>query len=73
MFGMGMGFGMGFFWFIGIAILILIIWTVVKGTNNRNSNSAGKKSALDILKERYARSEINKEEFYEKKKIITEL
>lgn len=70
---MGMGWGMGFFWFVGIAILILIIWTAIKGINSGNSNRVEKKSALDILKERYAQSEINKEEFEEKKNIITEL
>ena len=67
--GYGMnGWGMGWWWIIGIIIIAFIVWVVVKTMNNNRSNiSAPGKSALDILKERYARGEINKEEFEEKK------
>ncbi len=64
----GMSWGMGFGWFIGIVILILVIWAITKGLNaNKNSTPTERKSVLDILKERYARGEINKEEFEERK------
>jgi putative membrane protein len=64
----GMGWGMGFGWIFGIVILALIIWFVVK-SSNQNQNSD--RSALDILKEKYARGEISKSEFEEKKKDIS--
>lgn len=67
----GMGFGMGFGWLIGILILVFIIWTITKGFNiSKNPTKIEKKSAIDILKERYARGEINKQEFEEKKNIL---
>ncbi len=68
------GFGlmglMGVFW---IVVLGAIIWAVVaaaRGTGQSgSSDSAGRSdSALEILKRRYARGEINKAEFEEKKK-----
>ncbi|MDY0027317.1 MAG: SHOCT domain-containing protein [Lentimicrobium sp.] len=64
---MGMGI---WWWIIGLLIVIVIVWMVVKGMNQANSpnNQPGSKSALDILKERYARGEIDKQEFEERKK-----
>jgi putative membrane protein len=70
--GMNWGWGMGFGWLLGIVILVVIIWAVTKGINaGQNPAQTEKKSALDILKERYARGEINKEEYEEKKHILS--
>lgn len=68
--GWGMGFGMGWWWIIGLIIMVIIVWMIVKVINqNKNSNTrVGNKSAFDILKDRYARGEIDKQEFEERKK-----
>ena len=70
MHGLGWGLGMGFGWLFGLIVLILIIWIVTKSINSGHHSTTThekQKSALDILKERYARGEISKEEFQEKK------
>ncbi len=66
----GHGWGMGWWWIIGLIIVIAVVWTVVKGMNqnNQSANQITGKTALDILKERYASGEIDKEEFEERKK-----
>jgi putative membrane protein len=66
----GMGWGMGFGWIIGLFILVAIIWIIVKAINQNNKPAQLEKTALDILKERFARGEINREEFEEKKKML---
>lgn len=68
----GMGFGMGWGWIIGFILLASIIWIVVRYANQNNrTNQTASKSALDILNERYARGEINKNEYDEIKKSIS--
>lgn len=67
----GMVFGMGWGWIVFLFILTAVIWLVVRVSNqNTRQNSPDNKSALDVLKDRYARGEIGKEEFEEKKRII---
>lgn len=60
----GGGLMMIVFWALFIA---LIVW-VVREVNGRNAASGSR--ALDILKERYAKGEIDKTEFESKKKDI---
>lgn len=69
----GYGYGMmgggmwilGFiFWILIIVGLILLIKYLWGGAGIRG----GQESALEVLKKRYARGEISKEEFEEKKK-----
>lgn len=66
----GYGMGMGWWWIIGLIIVIAVVWMVVKGMNknNQSTNQRTGKTALDILKERYASGEIDKEEFEERKR-----
>jgi putative membrane protein len=66
MFGWGFdgGIMMLIFW---VAAILLIVWAVQSFAGKNNQ----KTSALDILKERYAKGEINKEEFEAKKLAIT--
>lgn len=70
--GMMGGFGtMGLMAIIWIGILGLIIWAVVAAVRRSGESSNPNQpadSALEILKRRYARGEINKEEYEEKKK-----
>lgn len=69
----GMGWGMDFGWLFGITLIVVLIWAFTRRINTgQHSFQTGKKSALDILKERYAKGEINKEEFEEKKHAISQ-
>lgn len=67
-YGGGLGFlGVIFNLLIWVAIIAGIVY-LVKILFPHKSKSEREKGALDILNERYAKGEINKEEFAEKKK-----
>ena len=80
----GYGYGMmgnfGWGWFMPIFMILfwgLIIWGIValarglSGSSNSDSSSSRPDSALEVLKKRYARGEIDKEDYEEKKKDLT--
>ncbi len=63
--------GMGWWWIIVLFIIVAIVWMALKAVEKtRNRNTSFAKTPLDILKERYARGEIDKQEFEEKKNIL---
>jgi putative membrane protein len=62
--GIGMMLGMLVFWGLVITGVVLgIRWLVRQGSAERKGDRA-----LDILRERYARGEINREEFLARKR-----
>lgn len=75
MYNWGCGFGGGwsgvfFGWFFMIVFWALIIWAIVAFVHwatKQSGMESKQSSALTILEERYARGEISKEEFEEKK------
>jgi putative membrane protein len=68
-FGDGMWFGwifMVLFWALIIAGIVVVVRWIT--TQNRPPASHSEESALDILKKRYAKGDISKEEYEEKRK-----
>jgi len=73
---MGGGYGMGWFgpiimiafWIaVIVGIVFLVRWLIIS-TRSAGQSTYHEDSALEILKRRYARGEIGKEEFEEKKR-----
>lgn len=67
--GWGMGFGMismVLFWVLVILGIVVLVRHV--GGSSASSGAPPSKTALDLLNERYARGEIDKQEFEEKKR-----
>ena len=76
MWGDGMyGYGMGWGWFgpilmiaFWVLVILGIVYLVKALAGGRMSTSTKEETALDILKKRYARGEIDAEEFARKKR-----
>jgi len=72
-YGYGMSSGMWIlvfiFWILVLAGLVLLIKYLWEGAGVKGAQE----SALDILKKRYAKGEISKEEFEEKKKDLLDI
>lgn len=63
------GWGGGFMMILWIVVIALIIFFLVRYLRGyAPGGGQGQETALDVLKKRYARGEISKEEFEEKKR-----
>lgn len=60
----GWGWGwMMFGWAIGLAILVLLVWLVARAASTRDAPPPREESAEEILKQRYARGEIDEQQY----------
>lgn len=57
--GFGMGLGMWVFWIVLIIVIVALFKVITPGSGQ----SSGDKSPIEILKARYARGEIDEEEY----------
>ena len=76
---MGWGYGMALFrlvtmavfWVALVLLIIFVIRRLIVSGRSQGGHSTAGDSALEILKKRYARGEINREEFEETKKDLS--
>lgn len=60
---MGYGYGGGFMWLLFLALIGIVIYFLIQGSKTNESSKPIADTPLDILKKRYAKGEINKEEY----------
>ena len=61
--GWGVMFGMWFFWLVVIALVILVVIWLVRAASGGGTGTRRDRSSEEILKERYARGDIDREEY----------
>jgi len=59
----GMGIGMGWMWIFWVLVLAAIVAVLVWALAASRRSAAGRESPEEILKRRYARGDITKEQF----------
>jgi putative membrane protein len=65
----GYGFGGGFGWLIFLALIVFLVYIfIIKPRKSGGIGRPPQETPLDILKKRYAKGEITKEEFESLKK-----
>jgi putative membrane protein len=65
-----MGFAGGFMWIFWILLIAVVVWLIVAFARDTGRGSRDK-TPLEILEERYARGEIDEEEFEKKRRRLT--
>ncbi len=66
--GFGGWWTMGIFWLVVIGLIVWLVVYLVRGGTINSGSTGGDVKALEILKTRYARGEIDKKEYEEKLK-----
>ena len=68
--GHGMGLGGGFMWLFWILLIVVIVWVVKAATSADGKRDSSHRSPLEILQERFARGEIDEEEYERKRNLL---
>jgi putative membrane protein len=66
------GFAMILFWVVTIAVIVLLVRRLAGAEPLSRRERMPSKTPLDILKERFAKGEIDKNEYEERRKILSE-
>jgi len=61
-------FGGGFMWFLWLILLVIVIYMLKDRVGGSSKPSSSEEDALEILKRRYARGEIDEAEYERRKK-----
>lgn len=73
--GWGWGFGIlgMLFWLALIVLVVVLVWRLLErgGRNSGPGREGGHETALEILKKRYARGEIDRDEFERMKRDLS--
>jgi len=64
-------FGGGFMWIFWLVLIVAIFWGAKVMSSSGKDTPNKQKSALDILKDRYAKGEIDQQEFEQKRKDLS--
>ena len=68
---MDFGYGGPLMWIIFLILIGVVIYFIVQSTKSKTPESSPRETPMDILKKRYAKGEITKEEFDQAKRDLT--
>lgn len=66
-----MEMGNGYGWIIGLVVLVVVLALIASAASRKRSSKPKYNSPQDILKTRYAKGEISKDEYEEKTRHIS--
>ena len=66
------GYGGGFMWILFLVVIGILAYIVIQNVKKKGGAEAPGETPLDILKKRYVRGEITKEEFDRMKRELSE-
>ena len=66
------GYGGGFMWILFIVVIGVLIYLLLQNAKAKGGTGGAGETPLDILKKRYARGELTKEDYDRMKKELTE-
>lgn len=62
------GYGGMFMWILFLIVIGVVLYVVIRGAQSSSTGGASGETPLDILKKRYAKGEITKDQFEQMKK-----
>lgn len=66
------GYGGGFMWLLFIVVAVVLVYLLIQNTKHKKGLDSSGETPIDILKKRYARGELTKDEFDRMKKDLSE-